>query len=58
MQDTCLELGRAAREEAEAQAKIALQGFRIKQDMINEGKVLQDERVGKVAGKISQFILR
>ncbi|XP_023321352.1 glucosidase 2 subunit beta [Eurytemora carolleeae] len=50
-EDTCLELGRAAREEAEAQAKIALQGFRIKQDMINEGKVLQDERAGKVADK-------
>jgi len=26
--------------------------------MINEGKVLQDERAGKVAGYISQFILR
>jgi protein kinase C substrate 80K-H len=52
-EDTCMELGRAAREEAEAKAKVALQGFRIKQDMIKEGKVVQEERIGQVADKES-----
>ena len=47
-----MELGRAAREEAIAQAKVALQGFSIKQGMINEGKLMQDERVTQVAGNI------
>ena len=51
-----MELGRAAREEAEALAKVGLQGYRIKQDMIKEGKVIQDERVGQVAGS-KQFTL-
>jgi len=50
-QDTCMELGRAAREEALAQAKVALQGFSIKQGMIREGKLMQDERVTQVADK-------
>ena len=50
-----MELGRAAREEALAQAKVALQGFSIKQGMIREGKLMQDERVTQVAGN-SHFI--
>lgn len=50
-QDTCMELGRAAREAAEARAKVAMEGFNIKQGMIKEGQNLQDERVGQVAEK-------
>ena len=47
-----MELGRSAREAALAQAKLALEGFGIKQGMIKEGKLLQDERVTQVAGNI------
>ena len=48
----CTELGRAAREAALAQAKVALEGFNIKQGMINEGKILQEERASQLAGEI------
>jgi len=49
--DMCTELGRAAREAALAQAKVALEGFNIKQGMINEGKILQEERASQLAEK-------
>ena len=48
-----MELGRAAREAAMAEARIAQEGFNIKQGMISEGRVVQEERVGQIAGEPS-----
>ena len=46
-----MELGREAREAALQAAKIAAQGFNIKQGMINEAQKLQEERSQQISGK-------
>lgn len=53
----CSELGRAAREAAIAEAKVAMEGFNIKQGMIKEGKVLQEERLAALSGEHSILIV-
>merc|ERR1712179_602724 len=40
--------GRAAREAAEAANRVALEGFKIRQSMVNEAKVMLDEKMVKV----------
>jgi len=47
-QNTCQEMGRAAREAAEAANRVALEGFKIRQSMVNEAKVMLDEKMVKV----------
>merc|ERR1712013_890723 len=46
--NTCQEMGRAAREAAEAANRVALEGFKIRQSMVNEAKVMLDEKTVKV----------
>jgi len=50
-QNTCMEAGRAAREEAAARAKIALEGFNLKQSMAEEGRRVYDEKSVEVIEK-------
>lgn len=49
--NTCSEMGRAAREAAEAQAKLAMAGYTIRQGMVEEAKRLQEEKVAELADK-------
>merc|ERR1719318_299565 len=46
--NTCQEMGRAAREAAEAANRVALEGFKIRQSMVNEAKLMLDEKMVKV----------
>merc|ERR1719318_1335775 len=41
-------MGRAAREAFEAETRVALEGFKIKQSMANEAKLILDEKMVKV----------
>jgi len=47
-QNTCEEMGRAAREAFEAASRVALEGFRIRQSMTNEAKIVLDEKMMQV----------
>lgn len=49
--DVCMELGREAREAAIAAAKVAAQGFGIKQGMIAEAQKLTEERSQEIITK-------
>jgi protein kinase C substrate 80K-H len=46
--NTCQEMGRAAREAFEAETRVALEGFKIRQSMANEAKLILDEKMVKV----------
>jgi len=50
-QDVCMELGREAREAAIAAARVAAQGFNIKQSMVEEARRLQEERTQQISEK-------
>jgi len=49
--NTCSEMGRAAREAAEERAKVAMEGFNIRQSMVNEAKVMLDEKKAQMQEK-------
>jgi len=49
--NTCHEMGRAAREAAEAHAKLAMEGLSIRQTMVEEAKRLQQEKVSELSTK-------
>jgi len=46
--NTCDELGRAAREAAEAANRMAIEGYKVKKSMMNEAKVMLDEKLAKM----------
>jgi len=50
-QNTCMEAGRAAREAAAAKAKVALEGFNLKQSMAEEGRRVYDEKSVEIIEK-------
>ena len=49
--NTCMEMGRAAREEAAAKAKRDMEGFNIKLGMEAEGKRVADEKSAQLIGR-------
>jgi len=49
--NTCYEMGRAAREAAEAMAKVAREGIAIRSGMVEEAKRLQEEKVTELTAK-------
>jgi len=50
-ENKCMELGRAAREAALAAARVAQEGFNIKQGMIEEGRRVQEEKMQQISEK-------
>jgi len=50
-ENTCNELGRAAREAREAELKAALEGFNIRRGMVEEAKRIREEKVAELASK-------
>jgi len=52
--NTCMEMGRAAREAAEERTKVAMEGFNLRQSMVNEAKVTLDEKQVQIQEKESK----
>jgi len=50
-ENTCSELGREAREAAEAQYKAAIHGFNVRRSMVDEAKRIQEEKTAELAQK-------
>merc|ERR1719195_1116667 len=50
-ENTCNELGRAAREARQAELKAALEGFNIRRGMVEEAKRIREEKVAELASK-------
>ena len=50
--NTCMEMGRAAREAAAAKVKRDMEGFNIKQGMEVEGQRVADEKRAQLIGRI------
>lgn len=50
-ENTCSELGREAREAAEAQYRAAIHGFNVRRSMVDEAKRIQEEKVAELAEK-------
>jgi len=54
--NTCYEMGRAAREAAEARVKVVREGLTLKNSMVEEAKRLQEEKVTELASKEARKI--
>jgi len=55
-ENTCSELGRAAREAKQAELKAALEGFNIRRGMVEEAKRIREEKVADLASKEAVLI--
>merc|ERR1719295_786267 len=55
-ENTCNELGRAAREAKQAELKAALEGFNIRRGMVEEAKRIREEKVADLASKEAVLI--